>query len=371
MPPGPQNYWKAIAVSWTCVAVALVVQALGTLPKEATTGFTVWVLAQQVARAVYWALLTPWIFRLRLRWSMKGPWRYAHFAAHGVLSLVAMAAFFLLRLPIYQVINGESVFAVRLDEIIGGFNTRTLIDIVIYWGVLVAGWMIEQQAERRRLELRQEQLRSALVQAELAALKQQLQPHFLFNSLNAISALMRDNEKDRAVDALAKLSGLMRTLMANASQQEVELTRELDYVQRYLEIEKLRFEERLVVRFDVDEECLSARVPTLLLQPLVENAIKHGLARRRLPGKIAVSARRHGVRLLLEVSNEPPENLPGRAPPAGQGLGLSTTRSRLQQAYGENFSLRWEFHPVNGGVVTLDLPWQTRNGEKDGNPSAP
>ena len=369
MPPGPQNKWKTIAVAWTCVAVALMVQALATLPPEAMPSFVTWVLIQQVARAIYWALLTPWIFRLRLFWSMTGPWRYAHFAAHFTMSLVAMVTFFVLRLPVYQVMHDQGIFAVGLNDIISGFNVRTLIDVAFYWIVLVAGWMIEQQEERRRLELHEEQLRAELVQAELAALKQQLQPHFLFNSLNAISALMRDNEKDRAVDALARLSGLMRTLMANASQQEVELARELDYVQRYLEIEKLRFEERLEVSFQVEDDCLAARVPTLLLQPLVENAIKHGLARRRSPGRISLSARQAGARLHLRVTNDPAESLPNRPSPAGQGLGLSTTRSRLEKIYGEDFSLQCDFQHPEGAVVTIELPWRTANGPRSANPS--
>ena len=371
MSPGPKNNWKAIAIAWACVGAALLVQALVTLPEGQTTGFATFVLSQQVGRALFWALLTPWILRLRRAWPFTGPWRYVRFAGHLGLSLAAMTAFYIIRIPVYMIVLNMPANLATLLDLVSTFNPRNLIDVVLYWGVLVAGWMIEQQEERRRLELREEQLRSALVQAELAALKQQLQPHFLFNSLNAISALMRDNEKERAVDALAKLSGLMRTLMANASQQEVELTRELDYVQSYLEIEKLRFEERLVVRFDVDESCLPARVPTLLLQPLVENAIKHGLARRRLPGTIVVSARQRGARLHLEVTNDPAENLPGRVPPAGQGLGLSTTRSRLQTVYGEDFSLRWDFHPDHGGVVTLDLPWRSDAVAPVGNHSSP
>lgn len=314
---------------------------------------------------MYWALLTPWVLRKRTEWSFSGPRRFLHLGLHIGASLVAMVSFYFLRMPLAAAFEGESLFAMDPWSLVYGFNDRNLIDMAFYWIVLVAGWMVAQQEERRALELRAEQLRTVLAQAELAALRQQLQPHFLFNALNSVAALMRDNDRARAVDALAQLSNFMRTLMANASQTEIELARELDYVQRYLGIEKIRFEERLLDRLDVGEDCLNARVPTLILQPIVENAIKHGIARRRSPGRLVIAARRIGDRLRLEVTNDPAESLPGQASPVGQGLGLSTTRARLQKCYGDTFTLDWKLNDPQGTVVTVELPFiDSGNGTK-------
>ncbi len=358
MPPARQHNWTVIATVWGCVAVGLIVQVRSTFPPSMVPDWISWVTVQQAMRAVYWALLTPWIFRLRVRWSFRGPWRYAHLAGHAGLSIAAMAVFLALRVVVYQLMMPAGLmFQLSIWEVLSGFSERNLIDVAFYWGVLMAGWMIGQQQEQRARELREEQLLTVVAQAKLAALRQQLQPHFLFNALNSVSALVRDNEKDRAVDTLAQLSGFMRALMANSGQAELELSRELDYVQRYLAIEKVRFEERLQDRFEVGEDCLQARVPTLILQPLVENAIKHGLARRRSPGRLVISARREGDRLRLEVRNDPAEFLPGQAATVGQGLGLSTTRARLQKSYGETFTLDWELNGPDGTVVRMELPF--------------
>jgi sensor histidine kinase YesM len=147
--------------------------------------------------------------------------------------------------------------------------------------------------------------------------------------------------------------------MAHAGRPELELRRELDYAQCYLSVEQVRFEERLLVRFDADEECLGAIVPTLILQPLVENAVKHGIAQRRHPGRVTVTARRAGDRLHLRVANDPAES--GRRPvngPDSHGIGLRATRERLRHQFGDNHRLDCVFNGPEGTVVTIELPFR-------------
>jgi LytS/YehU family sensor histidine kinase len=184
-------------------------------------------------------------------------------------------------------------------------------------------------------------------------------PHFLFNSLNAIASLMREGEREKSVEAISLLSQLLRQLMANGGRQEIELWRELDYAQCYLSVEKVRFEERLITDFDADEDCLNALVPTLILQPLVENAVKHGIAQRRSPGRVRVSARRIGEkRLRLEVFNDPAEG--GRKADArdNHGIGLQATRARLERAFGPTHRLNCDLNNPSGSVVSIELPLQ-------------
>ena len=245
-----------------------------------------------------------------------------------------------------------------LNSVYDQLSVYTLIDFYIYWAVLLVAYVSDVNWQKREVEIRAEQLRTQLAQAELAALKQQVQPHFLFNSLNAVSALMREGEGAKAVEALAQLSTLLRQLMAHAGRPELELRRELDYLQCYLSVEKVRFEERLLVHFDADDECLGAAVPTLILLPLVENAVKHGIAQRRHPGRVAITAQRVGDRLRLRVANDPAEGGRHAGADDSHGIGLRATRERLWRHFGDRQRLDCAFGGPDGTVVTLELPFQ-------------
>jgi LytS/YehU family sensor histidine kinase len=201
----------------------------------------------------------------------------------------------------------------------------------------------------------QSQLQTQVAEAELHALKQQLQPHFLFNALNAVAMLVREKQEERAVDTLAQLSALLRKLIDNTRQQQVTLASELDFTQRYLEIEKIRFGDRLTVRYDIPEELLRALVPSLVLQPLVENAIKHGISRRSEPGRIGITAKSMAGRLQMEVFNDVADDAAPESAPRVH-LGLETTRERLRKTYGVDFELHCDFHQDNGSRVRVTLP---------------
>lgn len=213
-------------------------------------------------------------------------------------------------------------------------------------------------------ELRAAQLETKLAQAQLDMLKMQLQPHFLFNTLNAISALMHRDLKT-AEEMLAGLSDLLRLALDNAAVQEVALKSELEFTGRYLELEQVRFADRLKVKFQIDPETLDALVPNMVLQPLVENAVRHGIASRDRAGMIEVASRREGDELHLTVRDDGPGLPPGFNAGNGngsgtskkQGLGLGNTRARLQQLYGSEQSLQLNNAAGGGLIVNIRLPY--------------
>jgi signal transduction histidine kinase len=228
-------------------------------------------------------------------------------------------------------------------------------EMMTYWAVVGLSHALDFHRESQERALTAVQLEARLAEAQLEALQRQLHPHFLFNTLNTISALMhRDIE---AADAmLERLSDLLRLTLDRLSLQQVPLKDELDFVEKYLDIERARFGERLKVHFDIGPGILDALVPTLLLQPLVENAVRHGIAPKVGGGRLEIAARRDGDRLRLVVR----DNGAGLANDTLQafngGVGLSNTRSRLEHLYGEQH--RFEFHrPPDGGLaVTVVIP---------------
>lgn len=245
-------------------------------------------------------------------------------------------------------------------------------DFLIYCGFFSATLAIDKHFKHRqrleesiRLELRTAQLESELAQAELQALRGQLHPHFLFNSFNAVVTLVRQRRNDAAIDVIAELSMLLRLTMERTGRQEVPLADEVEFARRYLHIEWIRFGEKLVLAYEVDSDVARACVPNLLLQPLVENAIKHGISKRRGPGTVRVAARREGNRLLIEIENDGPDQpedvvaAGGIASDRQGGIGLANTRARLARIYGRD-DHRIELRPrADGGMlVRLDLPWR-------------
>jgi two-component system LytT family sensor kinase len=236
-------------------------------------------------------------------------------------------------------------------------------EMMTYWAIAGLSHAVLYYRESRDRALRAAQLETQLVEAQMIALRQQLQPHFLFNTLHAISALMH-RDVDAADRTLMRLSDLLRMTLENLGRQEGTLQAELDFVSKYLEIEQTRFADRLVVRFDIEPETLDALLPTLLLQPLVENAIKHGISKKSGPGHIDIRARPDHDKLWIEVRDDG-RGLSETALIAMQkGIGISTTRARLQHQFGADF--RFEFHRLEEGVaVVVAVPWRTETRETE------
>jgi signal transduction histidine kinase len=224
-------------------------------------------------------------------------------------------------------------------------------EMMQYWAIVGLSHALGYYGESQARALRASQLETRLIEARLQSLQRQLQPHFLFNTLNTISALMhRDVE---AADAtIARLSDLLRMSLETVGIQEVDLKQELDFLSKYLEIEQTRFRDRLTVVFDLQPDTFDVLVPNLILQPMVENAIKHGIGPRAAPGRITIRSRRNGGFLELEVQDNGVGLSAARLSDFNRGVGLTNTRSRLEHLYGKLH--RFEFRqPPDGGLLVL------------------
>jgi two-component system, LytTR family, sensor kinase len=235
--------------------------------------------------------------------------------------------------------------------------TDFLFGLAFYGFVLAFGQARNYYRRYREEELRRSRLEAQLARAELQALKTQLHPHFLFNTLHSISALQLEDVA-AAQKMMARLGDFLRLTLDNAGLQVVPLRREIEFLKCYLDIEQVRFGKRLTSVIDVEPEALEAPAPNLILQPLVENAIRHGIAPRPAPGLIRVSAKRERGRLKIVISDNGcglAHNGNGAAH-AKEGLGLQNTRARLRQLYGSDFGFELADGAEGGLVVTLDLP---------------
>ncbi len=210
--------------------------------------------------------------------------------------------------------------------------------------------------EFRERELRASQLETQLAQAQLQMLKMQLHPHFLFNTLNGITGLVRDHDNAAAVEMLVGLSDLLRQTLDNAGKQEVRLSEELEWLELYLKLQQIRFSDRLQVSVNAAPETMDALTPNLITQPLVENAIRHGLAPRAAPGSVSLSAKRVNGRLELRVCDDGigfPEDW---RLASGKGVGLLNTDARLRQLYGSDYSFEARNREEGGAEVFLSIP---------------
>jgi hypothetical protein len=226
------------------------------------------------------------------------------------------------------------------------------LDFVVYWGIAGGFYALDSARELRRREIAASQLEASLSEARLQALRAQLNPHFLFNTLNAISVLAMKGDSGRVTHTLSLLSDLLR-LTIDGLPQEVPLAQEIELTDRYLEIQRVRFPDRLHVERDIPLDVQDALVPSLVLQPLVENAVLHGVARQVEGGRITLRARRIGSDLELQVCDSGPGFTAGNG---REGIGLSNTRARLEQLYGEAQRVTC-VNGEKGACVSIVLPY--------------
>jgi two-component system LytT family sensor kinase len=314
------------------------------------TGFGL-LLALNLSYWYSWAVLTPAILCLTRNFPFeRATWKAAipvHIAGVIVATLLHVAMAVASRMATYWVV-GESLES-WLMEFQEMFFLNFDWEMMTYWTIVGVGHALRYHYQVRAKELSAAQMETRLVEAQLHTLQRQMQPHFLFNTLNTISALMH-RDVDAADAMIARLSDLLRMSLQRVGVQEVDLKEELDFLSKYLEIEQTRFRDRLSVVFDIQADTLDALVPNLLLQPLVENAIKHGIGPRPTPGQIVVRSRRVGAMLELDVQDNGVGLSAARLTDFNRGVGLSNTRSRLDHLYGSLH--RFEFRqPAEGGLL--------------------
>jgi sensor histidine kinase YesM len=299
-----------------------------------------------------WALLSIVVLRLARRFPLEGRQWAVCLAIHVCGSLVTSVTYIFIRsgLALWQGHSrGQSA---NFLEIFNSLLVKTLFfNALIYWVIVSVAHALNYYRRYRERELRASELERNLTAAKLKTLQMQLNPHFLFNTLHAISALMHKdvNAADRMI---SRLSDLLRRALDSSEAQEVPLWQEIDFLKRYLEIEQARFGDRLEVRFEIAEGTSDLLVPNLILQPLVENAIKHGIEPHARRGVVQVSASRNGNRFQLEVC----DNGGGLSAGYDERIGLANTRSRLEQLYGSDHEFAIQTGASGGVVVTLGIP---------------
>jgi signal transduction histidine kinase len=349
--------WALVFGAWTVVGLLLASQWYLTSAVVGPPVSWSYVLTWVMSDCYIWAALSPLVLYLGRRFPIEhGTWRAAvplHLAAAAALSPLHSLAYTLATCWTPSAQLPEMAFGHLL------FNLATkkcLTNVVTYWVVLGLGHVLEYHRRFREREIRASQLEGQLASARLLALEMQLRPHFLFNALNAVSELIHTNP--RAADRMVvRLGDMLRATLDGGASGEVPLRRELEQLERYLDVERMRFSDRLEVAFDVDPESLDAPVPNLILQPLVENAIRHGIASRPGAGRVEVEAHRLNGALVVRVRDDGP-GLAGAGAPA-DGVGLSNTRARLEQIYGAGASLDLRNAAGGGLEVTLTIPART------------
>jgi two-component system, LytTR family, sensor kinase len=299
-----------------------------------------------------WAVATPLVAWLGRRAPLiPFAWRPAavHMAAALVLGTLHIAWWTALGVWMrpFDDMGGHEFWAGLFKDL-----DRPFLEVVIYFAVLGSMYAGDYQRRLRQREIASLKLEKSLAQASLHALALQIQPHFLFNTLHTIGGLVRKGQSEEAIQMIAGLSDLLRYSLDNAGRHLVPLARELDVLRRYLAIQRIRFPDRLQVTIDVPDELGRALVPAMMLQPLAENAIRHGIEPSAAPGCIEVSARREGDELRIELWNTG-----AVADAARSGIGLDNTRARLEQLYGgrHRFSLRDQRGGVLAGMI---LPYE-------------
>jgi two-component system LytT family sensor kinase len=346
---------------WTILGLLESAKAYYSLGARGLPRFWWWVLYANMPWWYGWALLTPPALWIARRWPMSG----AHLRRAVAIHVAAAGAFATAHsvgtgVVTHWLTRGRAMPTAG-RQISAFFTNYFIVDLVIYaaivgvyFAVVYAQRWRESTVAAAQLETRAARLELGIADARLQALRMELNPHFLFNTLNAISGLVRRQENDAAVGMLARLGDLLRSTLDRSLPQEITVDDELALLRQYLDIEQARFGARLVVHVDVDPAVTDALVPTLLCQPLVENAVRHGVARRSGPVAVSLRAWREGSALTIQVRDT------GRglgSSPVREGIGLSNTRARLRALYGESAALNLDDAPGGGATATVHIPF--------------
>jgi LytS/YehU family sensor histidine kinase len=312
-----------------------------------------------------WAVATPVAVRLGARLtdgSLSFPRAALRIAVTGVSIFAAHALVASLATVWLQPYVPVQVFRVGAALIV---QTLSLpVDVLVYGLLLLIGASLGVYHRARSLELRESRLEADLARAQLDALRLEIEPHFLFNTLNSIASLIRARSGDRALSMLLELSGLLRAAVEGGREQTATLAEEAAFVKRYVELQRVRFSDRLAIRYDISPESEQCKVPSFLLQPVVENAFKHGFARRSGACRLELAASVDDGQLHVSVRDD------GAGLPVGfnlaehAGTGLGNARLRLQRLYNGAANLQLERADGGGTIAHIRLPLDTAGGER-------
>jgi two-component system, LytTR family, sensor kinase len=342
--------------SWLIVATASILFAV-------LGSFTTYVNARVVGRpnwrealfvASLWLVFAPltWIpYKLERSFPLRLDHAVRTILIHGSGALIMSASWTLIGIVVARVLTIRPPFPF-VPYFVSSLLTNMPLCVFLYFAVLGCIYAFSYYREARERQTREAHLTAQLSDARLSALQMQLNPHFLFNSLNAITVLVRDEKTREASRMLELLSGVLRQVLLSDKRREVTLQEELQFIERYLSIEQVRFSDRLRITWSIDAIARDALVPAFILQPLVENAVRHGISKRSEEGMIEIAAALSADDVLLEVK----DNGPGYAPGFERGVGLANTQARLETLFGDRAQLDVKNLNGLGTVATVRFP---------------
>ena len=365
---GRWRNWALGFVVWTVIGLSFASRSYFTAYRDGVavrwqeifTGFLVdfWV----------WGLVSPLIFRLARAFPIEQGRLLSRIPLHILFSAVFILFANAVSTPAYWYFGSPNparyptLWSMYSDLFFSPFMLHQ--GLLVYWGTLIAAHAVEYYRQLQADRMRSAALASQLAEARLAALKMQIHPHFLFNTLNSIAALLH-KDVEAADRMIARLSDFLRITLNSSESTATTLKQELEFLKTYLDIEKVRFQERLIVDMQVRPEALDARVPNLILQPIIENAIRHGVAQNADAGHISIDASRKNGRLQISIEdNGPGLNGNDHRSEPGNGVGLANTRERLNRFYEGDF--RFEISDKagqHGTVVKMDVPYLNQGRE--------
>jgi len=360
------QWWGIILAGWGVYALYMAVTAY-VVSARLGRPITVWhALSGEFSYAAIWLLFTPLVLWLARQWPFeRGRWlrsAFLHLAASILLALIHKGVHGLAFSLTRTLLAGEPFsWELQYRELLSYFD----YGVQLYWLVLLLASAHQYYLRYKDSELRSIQLERQLAEARLEALKRQVQPHFLFNTLHTIAGLVRASEPQQAVGMIAGLSELLRASLESSDRQEVPLRHEVELLKRYLAIERVRFSDRLRSEFDIEPGALDVPVPNLILQPLVENAVRHGLSTKPGEGLICVRAQRRNGDLQIEISDNGHGLAVGPVTQARENIGLGNARARLRALYGDRQSLELIEREGGGVLVRLRIPWQVQEQTPD------
>ena len=348
VPTREASFWPLQLAGWLVFGAAMASSRIGRFPWA-------YMIASKGVMTILGIALSAWILRPLYRRTLRADVGVARLIVIMAVASYLVATMFtaihgLIDIHLVRAMLDSRARITNVWQIIGGTLYHSFAFLA--WSVLYVGIKHQQALYRERERAaRAESLANA---ARLEALRYQLNPHFLFNALNAISTLVVDGRQAEASRMLARLGDLLRTTLARDGPGDVPLAEELDLVQRYLDIEQVRLGDRLRLRVDVDPDAWHARIPSLLLQPLVENAVRHAIAPRERGGEIVISARRDNGHLCVAVEDDGPGTT-GET----RGIGLANTRERLRHRYPDAHRFALTTGQLGGLRIDMELPFES------------
>ncbi len=360
--------WKLWAALWLAGSIVLLalllIDARSWLAGAPQASFRETHLYRWPAEILWW-FLAPLVLWLQARLNLDRRWPIA-LLLHGLMAVLITGIFLsvdAVRLLVSNHLPWSFLPVIVQDLRTAGrwSYTPLLIYCMVIFALYAIGFYRELRAGQQltgELRLANARLETRLVRASLDALKMQLHPHFLFNTLNSITGLIRNNRSREAEDVVVGLGDLLRRALEHRQEAMETLELELEFLGRYFEIERIRFQDRLQIEYDINPECLKAAVPSLLLQPLAENAMKHGISRDPAARLLRIAARRENSQLILTVYNDGPP-LPRDELIEGPGIGVQNTRARLHMLYGDEARFELRDQPPRGVLARITLPFNT------------